>query len=264
METLQTLLTQKKDLLSVYFTAGFPNIDSTIPVLKALEEGGADFVEIGMPYSDPLADGPVIQNSSTIALKNGMSLRVLFEQLKEVKKSVKIPLILMGYFNPVLKFGIEAFIEQCNEVGISGLIIPDLPYETYIDKYEKLFTENGISNIFLITPQTPDERIKNIDKASNSFIYMVSSAAVTGARDGLSHRQIEYFERVNSMELKTPRMVGFGISNHDSYKEVCLYARGAIVGSAFIKHLKENGDDSTAIVEFIKKLKNGQQTVTSK
>ncbi|WP_462318035.1 tryptophan synthase subunit alpha [Marinilabilia sp.] len=258
MEKLQALFKQKKDLLSVYFTAGFPNIDSTLPVLKALEEGGADFVEIGMPYSDPLADGPVIQNSSTVALKNGMSLKVLFEQLKDVKKSVKIPMILMGYFNPVLKFGVEEFIEQCKEVGISGMIIPDLPYETYIEKYEKLFTENGISNIFLITPQTPDDRIKNLDKASTSFIYMVSSAAVTGARDGLSPKQVEYFERVNSMGLNTPRMVGFGISNHESYKEVCQYAHGAIVGSAFIKHLESNGDDHEGIVGFIKKLKNGQ------
>ncbi|PWE01241.1 tryptophan synthase subunit alpha [Marinilabilia rubra] len=259
MEKLQTLFKQKKDLLSVYFTAGFPNIDSTLPVLKALEEGGADFVEIGMPYSDPLADGPVIQNSSTVALKNGMSLKVLFEQLKELKKSVKIPMILMGYFNPVLKFGVEAFIEECKEVGISGLIIPDLPYETYIEEYEKLFTENGISNIFLITPQTPDDRIKKLNKASTSFIYMVSSAAVTGARNGgLSPKQVDYFERVNSMELKTPCMVGFGISNHQNYKEVCNYAHGAIVGSAFIKHLENIGDDHNEIVGFIKKLKNGQ------
>jgi tryptophan synthase alpha chain len=257
MKKLNALFNKKRDLLSVYFTAGFPYLESTIPVLKALEAGGTDFVEIGMPYSDPLADGPVIQNSSARALNNGMSLKVLFNQLESVGKSVKMPLVLMGYLNPILKFGVETFLKNCKETGISGLIIPDLPYETYIEQYESLFNENGISNIFLITPQTPDDRVRKLDKASSSFIYMVSSAAVTGARSGLSAKQVEYFERTNLMELKTPRMVGFGISNHETYKNVCQYAHGAIVGSAFIKHLEQNGDDHDMIVEFIKKLKNG-------
>ncbi|MFO8002092.1 MAG: tryptophan synthase subunit alpha [Marinilabilia sp.] len=248
---------RKNNLLSVYFTAGFPELESTIPVLKALEAGGTDFVEIGMPYSDPLADGPVIQNSSTRALKNGMSIKVLFDQLKNVTSTVKMPLVLMGYLNPILKFGIEEFIEKCRKTGISGLIIPDLPYESYLEKYEPLFTEKKISNIFLITPQTPEERIRKLDKASTSFLYMVSSAAVTGARDGLSTQQIEYFERINTLELKTPRMVGFGISNHETYRQVCQYAHGAIVGSAFIKHLEQNGDNRESIIEFIKKLKYG-------
>ncbi len=257
MEELNALFNKKRNLLSVYFTAGFPYLESTIPVLKALEEGGADFVEIGMPYSDPLADGPVIQNSSNRALINGMSLKVLFEQLKDVASTVKIPMILMGYLNPILKFGIENFIENCKDAGISGLIIPDLPYESYIEKYETLFKANGISNIFLITPQTPEERIRKIDKASSSFIYMVSSAAVTGGKKGISAKQVEYFENINSMNLKNPRMVGFGISNHETYTHVCNYAHGAIVGSAFIKHLEQNDDDHDMIVKFIKNLKHG-------
>lgn len=257
MDKLKDILTRENNLLSVYFTAGFPYLESTIPVLKALEKGGVNFVEIGMPYSDPLADGPVIQNSSTRALNNGMSLQILFEQLENVQKSVTIPLILMGYLNPILRFGIEKFIKKCRETGISGLIIPDLPYETYIAEYEELFTQHDLSNIFLITPQTPEERVLKLDSASTSFIYMVSSAAVTGAKDGLSTSQTDYFERVNNMELKTPRVVGFGISNHQTYMDVCKYAKGAIVGSAFIKHLEQNGDDEDLIIEFIKKLKNG-------
>ncbi len=257
MKKLKNLLNHKNNLLSVYFTAGFPYLESTLPVLKGLEKGGVDFVEIGMPYSDPLADGPVIQNSSSRALNNGMSIKVLFEQLKDVQNSVSIPLILMGYLNPILRFGLENFLIKCKETGISGLIIPDLPYETYIAEYEELFVQYDLSNIFLITPQTPDERILKLDKASTSFIYMVSSAAVTGAKEGLSTAQTDYFERINHMELRTPRMVGFGISNHQTYKEVCKYAKGAIVGSAFIKHLEQNGDAPHLVVEFIKKLKNG-------
>ena len=260
MKKLISLFKQKRNLLSVYFTAGFPELNSTVPILKALEEGGADFVEIGMPYSDPLADGPVIQNSSSRALTNGMSLKVLFEQLKGIKQQVSIPLILMGYLNPVLKFGFNAFIERCKETGISGLIIPDLPYETYIEKYEPVFARNKISNIFLITPQTPKQRILNLDQASTSFLYMVSSAAVTGTRQGLSKRQIKYFKRINSMKLSTPRMVGFGISHHETFKEVCQYAHGAIVGSAFIKHLENYGHDQEAIINFVKNLKTGEQT----
>jgi tryptophan synthase alpha chain len=255
MEKLKSLFKRKKDLLSVYFTAGFPHIESTTKVLKSLEKAGVDFVEIGMPYSDPLADGPVIQNSSTRALDNGMSLNKLFEQLSTISGQISIPIILMGYLNPVLKYGPEKFIEQCKKNNISGLILPDLPYETYLEEYQELFTANSISNIFLITPQTPEERVKKLDSASTSFIYMVSSAAVTGARDGLSTQQIEYFERINDMQLTNPRMVGFGISNHQTYNDVCRYAHGAIVGSAFIKHLEQSGDDEEGIIDFIQELK---------
>lgn len=258
MEKLKSLLKRKKNLLSGYFTAGFPDIESTTKVLKSLEKAGVDFVEIGMPYSDPLADGPVIQNSSTRALENGMSLKKLFEQLSSIPEEISMPIILMGYLNPVLKFGVEKFIEQCKSNNVSGLILPDLPYETYLEEYQELFTRNNISNIFLITPQTPEERVRNLDKASTSFIYMVSSAAVTGARDGLSLQQIEYFERINNMGLATPRMVGFGISNHQSYSDVCQHAHGAIVGSAFIRHLEQSGDDEEGIINFIKELKGKQ------
>ncbi len=257
MKKISSLFHEKKDLLSVYFTAGFPFLESTVPVLKALEKGGADFVEVGMPYSDPLADGPVIQNSSSCALKNGMSLKVLFEQIRDSGDTVKMPIILMGYLNPILKFGIEKFLQECRDADVSGLIIPDLPYETYIEKYERLFRANNISNIFLITPQTPEERIRKLDEASTSFLYMVSSAAVTGARDGLSAKQVEYFKNIISLKLSTPRMVGFGIGNHETFREVCQYAHGAIVGSAFIKHLEEKGDDTQSIIDFVQTLKNG-------
>lgn len=255
MNKLNTLLKQKKNLLSIYFTAGYPKLDSTIPVLKALEEAGADFVEIGMPFSDPLADGPVIQDSSTTALKNGMSLKVLFEQLSKVEARVTMPVILMGYLNPILSFGMDKFIAKCKETGISGLIIPDLPFETYVEKYQTLFEDAGINNIFLITPQTPEERVRKLDEATSGFIYMVSSAAVTGAKDGLADDQIRYFERINGMNLENPRMVGFGISNHDTFNKVCQYAAGAIVGSAFIKLLTQKGESREAIHEFIKTLK---------
>jgi len=256
MKRLIKRFDQNKNLLSIYFTAGFPQLESTVPILKALEKGGADFVEVGMPYSDPLADGPTIQNSSTKALNNGMSLRVLFDQLKEIDQKINMPIILMGYLNPILKFGFEPFIRKCRETGVSGLIIPDLPFETYAEKYEALFSQNNISNIFLITPQTEEGRIRKLDQASTTFLYMVSSAAVTGIREGLSESQIQYFERIKKMQLKTPTMVGFGISNHQTFTQVCHYAHGAIVGSAFVKHLEHHGDDPEEIIKFVKKLKN--------
>ncbi len=255
MNKLNTLLRHKKELLSIYFTAGYPKLNSTIPILRALEKAGTDFVEIGMPFSDPLADGPVIQNSSTQALNNGMSLKVLFRQLADIKESVSMPLILMGYLNPVLRMGMENFIQKCVETGISGVIIPDLPLESYLEKYELLFREAGISNIFLITPQTPEARIRKLDEASTTFLYMVSSAAVTGARKGLSLQQTDYFERIRQMKLKHPQLVGFGISNYDTFSKVCRYANGAIVGSAFIRLLEQQGEDADTIVNFIKKLR---------
>ncbi len=255
MNKLNTLLRHKKELLSIYFTAGYPKLNSTIPILRALEKAGTDFVEIGMPFSDPLADGPVIQNSSTQALNNGMSLKVLFRQLADIKESVSMPLILMGYLNPVLRMGMENFIQKCVETGISGVIIPDLPLESYLEKYELLFREAGISNIFLITPQTPEARIRKLDEASTTFLYMVSSAAVTGARKGLSLQQTDYFERIRQMKLKHPQLVGFGISNYDTFSKVCRYANGAIVGSAFIKLLEQQGEDADTIVNFIKNLR---------
>ncbi|ASB48541.1 tryptophan synthase subunit alpha [Alkalitalea saponilacus] len=255
MNRLNRLFADKKDLLSVYFTAGFPRLEDTVPILKALETSGVDFVEIGMPFSDPLADGPVIQKSSTQALNNGMNLKVLFQQLQNIRNEVSMPIILMGYLNPVLKFGFEPFLDKCSEVGVDGLILPDLPFEMYDEQYRQLFEARDISNTFLITPQTPPERVRLLDENTTGFIYMVSSAAVTGAKTGLNQFQIEYFSRIRDMKLKSPKMVGFGISNKESFNEVCKYANGAIVGSAFIKMLEKSTDLKNDISRFVDELR---------
>ncbi len=251
MNRLKKIFENKKDLLSIYFTAGFPKLNDTATVLKALENSGVDFVEIGMPYSDPLADGPVIQNSGTIALNNGMSVKVLFEQLENIRSSVNMPIVLMGYINPIFRFGFDNFLKKCKEVGVDGLIIPDLPFELYNEKYKSEFEKYGISNIFLITPQTPEERVRMLDEGSNSFLYMVANAAVTGAKTGLSQFQFDYFSRIKNMKLKNPCMVGFGISNNDTYKSVCEYAHGAIIGSAFVNAIEKSTDLEKDISEFI-------------
>jgi tryptophan synthase alpha chain len=228
-------------LLSIYFTAGYPDLEDTLPVLRHLQASGVDMVEIGLPFSDPLADGPTIQQSSTAALKNGMHTALLFEQLKEVRQEIHLPLILMGYFNPVLQYGVEAFCQKCSEVGIDGLILPDLPLEIYQREYGKIMERYGLRMIFLITPQTSELRIRKIDGASNAFIYMVSSASTTGAREGFGPEQLAYFERIASMNLNNPQIVGFGISNAPTFRQATKHAKGAIIGSAFIKHLSEYG-----------------------
>ena len=257
MNRLQQLFTDKKDICSVYYTAGYPNLGDTLPILQALEDGGADLVELGMPFSDPLADGPTIQASSEQALANGMSLNKLFEQIKDMRQTINMPIVLMGYFNPVFKFGVEAFIAKCKEVGVDGLILPDLPFDEYRDKYQKLFDAAGIANIFLITPQTSNERIKLIDSNSNGFIYVVSSASVTGAKKDVEQTQIDYFNRVNGLELQSPRLIGFGISNRSTFETACQHAAGAIIGSAFVKLLGEHGANANQIKEFIKSIKFG-------
>lgn len=256
MNRLNNIFNQKKELLSIYFTAGYPKLNDTVTILQSLQNAGVDFVEIGMPFSDPLADGPVIQATSTQALKNGMSINILFEQLKNIRQSITMPLILMGYINPVLKYGVEKFIAKCSETGIDGLIIPDLPFELYNEKYRQLFESFGISNIFLITPQTPEARVKMLDENSTSFLYMVSSAAVTGAKSGLSQHQLDYFERIRNMNLKTPGVVGFGISNKESYNSVCKYAHGAIIGSAFVKLIEKSSDLYKDISDFIHSIRS--------
>ncbi|TNF72939.1 MAG: tryptophan synthase subunit alpha [Bacteroidetes bacterium] len=228
-------------LLSIYFTAGYPDLEDTLPVLRHLQASGVDMVEIGLPFSDPLADGPTIQQSSTAALKNGMHTALLFEQLKEVRQEIHLPLILMGYFNPVLQYGVEAFCQKCSEVGIDGLILPDLPLEIYQREYGIIMERYGLRMIFLITPQTSEQRIRKIDGASNAFIYMVSSASTTGAREGFGPEQQAYFERIASMNLNNPQIVGFGISNATTFRQATKHAKGAIIGSAFIKHLSEYG-----------------------
>ncbi|WP_178989372.1 tryptophan synthase subunit alpha [Winogradskyella schleiferi] len=241
MNRINQKLQEDKKLLSIYFTAGYPNINDTTTIIKGLEKNGVDMIEIGLPFSDPLADGPTIQESSTQALKNGMTSDLLFEQLKDIRESVSIPLIIMGYFNPMLQYGVEAFCKKCEEVGIDGLIIPDLPVDVYNDDYKAIFEKHGLINVFLITPQTSDERIGYIDSVSNGFIYMVSSASVTGGSSGFGDEQTNYFKRINAMNLKNPQIVGFGISDHETFSQATQYGKGAIIGSAFIKHLTENG-----------------------
>lgn len=232
---------ENKKLLSIYFTAGYPALEDTVQIIEDLEKNGVDMIEIGLPFSDPLADGPTIQESSTAALKNGMTTAILFEQLKNIRKTVSIPLIVMGYFNPMLQYGVEAFCEKCQEIGIDGLIMPDLPLDVYETDYKAIFKKYNLINIFLITPQTSDERIRQIDEASDGFIYMVSSASVTGSKSGFGNEQETYFERIANMNLKNPQIVGFGIKDAETFDQATKTSKGAIIGSAFIKHLTANG-----------------------
>jgi tryptophan synthase alpha chain len=244
MNRINQKLKEDKKLLSIYFTAGYPNIEDTTSIIKNLEKSGVDMIEIGLPFSDPLADGPTIQASSTQALKNGLTSELLFEQLKDIRQSVSIPLIIMGYFNPMLQYGIEAFCKKCQEIGVDGLIIPDLPVDVYHSEYKSTFEKHGLINVFLITPQTSDERIRYIDSVSDGFIYMVSSASTTGAKVGFGDTQTDYFERIANMDLKNPQIVGFGISNSETFTQAIKHAKGAIIGSAFVKHVTHNGIDT--------------------
>ena len=241
MNRIVQKLQEDKKLLSIYFSAGYPNINDTATIIQELERNGVDMVEIGLPFSDPLADGPTIQESSTAALKNGMTTQLLFEQLKDIRQSVAIPLLIMGYFNPILQYGVEQFCQKCAETGIDGLIIPDLPVDIYTKEYQTLFEKYGLINVFLITPQTSTERTRLIDSVSCGFIYMVSSANVTGSQSGFGTAQNDYFKRIAEMNLKNPRIVGFGIYDKTTFTQATTYAKGAIIGSAFIKQLKQNG-----------------------
>jgi tryptophan synthase alpha chain len=229
---------KKRNILSVYFTAGYPNLEDTIPTLVCLQENGIDLVEIGVPFSDPMADGVVIQNSSHIALQNGMSIRKLFEQLTAVRAQIHIPLIMMGYLNPVMQFGFENFCQECSRVGIDGMIIPDLPLSDFLAEYKEIAERYKLEFVFLITPETSEERIRLIDSHTNGFIYMVSSAATTGTQTSFDNK-VDYFNRINAMNLKNPRLIGFGISNKSTRDMVNRYSSGAIIGSAFIKALGE-------------------------
>jgi len=241
MNRINKKLEQSNKLLSIYFTAGYPELEDTVPIIEQLEKSGVDMLEIGLPFSDPLADGPTIQASSTQALKNGMSSEKLFAQLKDIRKSVQIPLIIMGYFNPILQYGVENFCEKCEQIGIDGLIIPDLPVDVYHQEYQQIFEKYNLINIFLITPQTSNERIEQIDSVSKGFIYMVSSASVTGAKNTFGDVQTDYFKRIASMNLNAPQIIGFGISNKETFLSATQYAKGAIIGSAFIKMLSNKG-----------------------
>lgn len=258
MNRINQKIQENKKLLSIYFSAGYPNLEDTKSIIKNLEASGVDMIEIGLPFSDPLADGETIQQSSTQALKNGMSTALLFEQLKGIRSTVTIPLIIMGYFNPILQYGVADFCKKCHSLGIDGLIIPDLPLAVYQEQYQKIFEHYGLINIFLITPQTTVERIHHIDKQSKGFIYMVSSASVTGGKSGFGNVQIDYFKRIEKMRLKTPQIIGFGIADYLTFKLATNHAKGAIIGSAFIKALTSNG--VTGIEDFINQIKNEQNT----
>jgi len=238
MNRLNKLFSTKKDnLLSIYYTAGYPELNTTIAIAEALENAGVDFLEIGFPYSDPVADGPTIQHSSQQALDSGMTLNLLFEQLKELRKRITIPILLMGYINPIVQFGVEKFCKIAAEVGIDGVIVPDLPMYEYEKMYIDYFINNTLSNIFLVTPQTSEERIRKIDELSNSFIYLLSSSSITGGSLNVSGNIEAYYQRIKTMRLKNPTIIGFGISDHVSFKKANEYAAGAIVGSAFVKLL---------------------------
>lgn len=245
--------TKNREVLSIYFTAGFPNLEDTKTIIQELEKAGVDFIEVGLPYSDPLADGPTIQNSSQKALQNGINLDIVFEQLMTIKNTNKTPLVLMGYLNQMLKYGEDKFCQKVVDCGIDTVILPDLPMVEYENHYRHLFEKYGINNVFLITPQTTEDRIRKIDSYSKSFIYMVASSSITGAKGEISQQQIDYFQRIKSMNLKSNLVIGFGISDHKTFSKACEYANGAIIGSAFINFLEEKGIDK--ICEFISYLK---------
>lgn len=255
MNRIEELFKRKSQrILNVYFTAGYPNLNDTVGIMESLEESGADLIEIGIPFSDPIADGPTIQESNGIALANGMTLKLLLEQLEGIRSKVSVPIILMGYINPIVQYGMEAFCQKCEEVGVDGLILPDLPMFEYLEVHNPLFEKHGLFNIFLITPQTSEARIREIDDNSNGFIYMVSSASTTGAKTGISHEQEAYFESVNAMNLKNPTLIGFGISNKETFDKACKNANGAIIGSAFVKTLTASEDLPRDIEKFTKSI----------
>jgi len=242
-------------ILSIYFTAGYPAPDSTVPIIRALSDYGADMIEIGIPFSDPVADGPVIQNSNAIALKNGMTVRILLSQLENIRKVTEIPLLIMSYLNPLLQYGLENFCTEIFRIGIDGTIIPDLPIEEYKKDYKPVFTHYDLKNIFLITPQTSTERIRFIDREDQGFLYVVSSRATTGIKKSFSEEQIEYFKYIRNLNLKNKLMAGFGVSNNETFEQACRFTNGAIAGSAFIKTLNEGKDIRQTTYSFIRSLR---------
>ena len=246
MNSIQELFQKKdKNYLSIYFTCGYPKLDDTTKVILALEKSGVDFIEVGLPYSDPLADGPTIQESSQKALENGINLDIIFEQLLTIQETNKTPLVLMGYLNQLLKYGEDKFCQKVVDCGIDTVIIPDLPMVEFERHYQQLFEKYGITNVFLITPHTSEDRIKKIDSYSKAFIYVVASASITGVKGDISNQQVEYFERIKAMNLKSKLIIGFGISDKETFTTACNYANGAIIGSAFIRFLESNGVEKT-------------------
>ena len=243
-------------ILSVYFTAGFPDLEDTSMVIRELDRNGVDMIEIGMPFSDPMADGPLLQVCNQQALENGMTLKHLFEQLKTIRETVDIPLLLMGYLNPVLNHGMDKFCRHASDVGIDGVILPDLPVREYRNHYQEHFRKHGLHMIFLISPQTSEARIREIGSMGKGFIYMVSSASTTGVKNGFQAEQISYFERIRGMGLEQPRLIGFGISSRETYDQACRYAAGAIIGSAFMKSLMAEGTIPDKVSRFIHQIRS--------
>lgn len=257
MNRINQLFSEKqKDILSIYFCAGFPTLEGTVDTIKALESKGINMIEIGIPFSDPMADGPVIQNAATHALKNGMTLRHLFAQLKDIRKEVQIPLILMGYLNPIMQYGFENFCRSCQETGIDGMIIPDLPFKDYMEDYRPIAEKYDLKVIMLITPETSDERIRLIDEHTDGFIYMVSSAAITGAQKDFNAQKLAYFERIAALNLRNPRMIGFGISNKQTFESASAHAAGAIIGSKFVTLMEGKGNPEAAVDALLEALKS--------
>ena len=251
MSKLELVFKEKsKRILNVYCTAGYPALDSTMKVMASLQKNGADIIELGMPYSDPLADGEVIQLSSMKALANGMNIAVLFEQIQDMRKSISIPVILMGYMNPILQYGFEAFCKKAKEVGIDGLILPDLPLFEFEDAYGKIIKENGLDFIFLVTPETPDQRVKKLDSLSNGFLYAVSSSATTG-KDKDFNVVAQYLQKLQALQLKNPILVGFGIKDKATFDAATVHTQGAIIGSAYIQQLSKGGDIETITSQFL-------------
>lgn len=256
MNRINRLFQEKEgNILSVFFTAGYPTMADTVPIIESLAAEGVDLIEIGMPFSDPIADGSTIQMSNGIAIENGFTLEGLFEQLADIRQRVDIPLILMGYLNPVVQYGVERFLARAADIGMDGTILPDLPMYEYEHFYRQAYEQHDLRNIFLITPQTSEARIRQIDAVGEGFIYVVSTAATTGKTSGFGREQVAYFERIEAMQLTNPTLVGFGIHDHETFSQACQHARGAIIGSAFIKALGEEGSVEDRVKGFVRRIR---------
>jgi tryptophan synthase alpha chain len=249
MNRIDQLIQEKEDILSVYFTAGFPSLHDTLPILQHLEMAGVDLIELGIPFSDPLADGPTIQQSNQKALKNGMTMDLLFSQLRDLRKHVNLPIILMGYLNPILQYGEDRFIQKCQELGIDGVILPDLPMDYYQSQLETKFKAIDLKNIMLVTPSSSDDRIRSIDNCSTGFIYAVSTHSITGSK--LANLNESYFDRLKALNLTNQHLIGFGIHDSKTFVNACSHAKGGIIGSAFIKHLAQHGTSAVSIQQFV-------------
>jgi len=256
MNRIEKLFRNKKEnILNIYFTAGFPELEASVPIIKNLESSGVDIVEMGIPYSDPLADGPTIQESGTQALKNGMTIDILFKQVKELRQNSQIPIVLMGYFNQMLQYGVQKFLDNAADFGADALIMPDLPMEVYERDYQKLFEQRGLGISFLVSPQTSDARIsKAAELSKHSFLYIISKSSITGSASAISQDQIDYFNKVKELGADTPSLIGFGIHSRETFNTAAKYANGAIIGSAFIRQLSSQGYEAEAISNFVKSI----------